>query len=371
MLRLRCYIVELLVGAVAPFAVWAQAAPGVPKSVNTLFDDLPVHDAAANSVLHENETAAAKIGNNLFVTTALSSPRCVVGQPVLFTATLYSALQSRSVITAMPRLPGFLVTQMNCSNDTPQYKAIAGKTYRAFVLRRLQLLPVQPGVLTIGPLTVKNTITYTNADNREETYAGTVQSKLLNLLVRPLPLKNQPAVFTGLIGSFSLHTRVLPALLTAGATGMLRLEITGAGNFTDCNLPAIEWPVGVTHFPAKEQLVVDDENSFPARGRKIMDIPFVAAHPGRLVLPAMAIAYFDPALQSYKTVSSAPVEINVLPAAEKTILPPAPVAAPKHQYGWLWAVAGVLALLVVYYLLQMRKHTNPEAGTHNEEEDAA
>lgn len=355
MLRRYRYLFIVLLSIVIPGGLLGQSN-GVPKSVSTLFDDLPVHDASGNSVLHAKETAANKIRRNIRVKASLNTKTCFVGEPVLLTATLYSALDSRSAIAALPHLPGFLVTEMQLNNDTPRYQTIDGTAYRIFTIRKLQLLPVQEGKLTVDALVVNNTVKYTDDNNKEQTYAGTVQSEPVAVTVRPLPEKNKPAVFTGLIGAFTIKTSVSSPSVAAGTTDTLHIEIAGTGNFNDCALPDIAWPNGVEHFTPKEELLVDELNSFPAEGKKTINIPFVVAATGTVVLPEITIAYFDPARALYKTSSSEALSVTVLPAVKKRIPPPVDSfdtgSSEIHTVLWIGGLLMLLCVAVVIYFIK-------------------
>ena len=225
------------------------------------------------------------------------------------------------------------------------------------------MLPVQAGVITLEPLVVKNSIQYTDDNNHEHTYTGIVKSNSIRLMVMPLPEKSKPINFSGLIGSFSLKTSLSSSQIEAGTTDTLQVEIEGAGNFTDCALPELEWPEGVEAFTAKEQMEVDEENSFPARGKKLITIPFIVARPGKLELPAVKMSYFDPATASYKTLASTPIELNVLPAtAHKPVAPAVVTTSPKSDYNW--PVVAVLVLLAsTVYVLWQRRRKNKQKNT--------
>lgn len=350
MLRLNRYIGMLLLGTIVQSCVWAQTKNAIPRSVANLFNDLPVNDASASSVLYEGETAAEKITSNIFVTTSLNTRECFVGEPVLFTATLYSALQSRSVIQAAPKLPGFVTTELTIDNERPQYKKIAGKNYRVFSIRRLQLLPVQEGALTIEPLVVNNTIRYTDENDKQQAYSGTVYSEPVKLTVKPLPQKGRPAAFAELVGKFSMLVTVQRSRMVAGEADTLQIDITGSGNFTDCKLPAIAWPGGVEHLPAKEHLNLNAD-SFPFAGNKTFNIPFVASEPGKLVIPAISLAYFDPARANYETINSTAIDIDVLPAVvEKRVAPVAKTSTNNNRKIGSAAVALILIMAIIYYV---------------------
>lgn len=360
MLRLICYIGMLLIGTIVQSTVLAQHKNKAPQSVTNLFNDLPVNDASPGSVLDERETAAEKIAHNIFVTTSLNTNRCFVGEPVLFTGTLYSALQSNSVIQTAPALPGFVTTEMSFDNDKPQYKTIASKNYRVFTIRRLQLLPVQEGALIIEPMVVKNTVQYTDESDHEQAYSGTVLSELLKLKVKPLPVNGRTTAFTGLIGAFSMKITVARSQLAAWEADTLHIVISGSGNFTECKLPMIAWPDGIEHFPAKDQLTLD-ANSFPFTGNKTFDIPFTVLKPGTLLLPAISLAYFDPATALYKTITSRAIAIDVLPAVtDKKVAPAEKIS--RNYFSWIGvsAIALLLTMTTIYYV---RKRLNSASGT--------
>jgi hypothetical protein len=181
----------------------------------------------------------------------------------------------------------------------------------------------------------------------------------------PLPEKNKPLNFSGLIGSFSLKASLTSLQIEAGATDTLQLEIEGAGNFTDCVLPEWHWPAGLEAFTAKEQMNIDEENSFPAKGKKFIAIPFIVARPGKLEIPAIELSYFDAAAASYKTLTSVPIELTVLPAtAHKPVATAIVTTAPKSGYNWIGATIVVLLIPAVYFGWQRRrknkqKNTSP------------
>lgn len=345
MLWLNRYIKILLVGTFATSTVWAQHKNPVPQSVTNLFNDLPVNDASAGSVLHERETAAEKIAGNIFVSASLNTKHCFVGEPVLYRGTLYSALQSESVIKNPHNLPGFITTELAIDNERPKYKRMNGKNYRVFSIRRLQLLPVQEGALNIDPLVVNNIVRYKDENDKEHIYSGAVQSDPVKLIVKPLPVKGRPVAFAGMVGKFSMEVFIQQPRVVAREADTLQVVIKGAGNFTDCKLPAIAWPVGIEHFPVQDQLSLYTD-SFPFTGSKTFQIPFVVREPGKLVIPAISLAFFDPATAMYKTVSSKAIDINVLPAVEKGAGQVANSTTSKNSYHKIWFSAGALILFM-------------------------
>src|ERR1700712_429431 len=85
----------------------AQNKNKVPASVHDIFNDLPINDPSKNSILQPGEDSIKKIRENIFVTSVISKRHCFLGEPVLLTVSLYSALQSTSKIAKAPSFAGF------------------------------------------------------------------------------------------------------------------------------------------------------------------------------------------------------------------------------------------------------------------------
>lgn len=338
-------------------AAIVQPSPKTPAGVNSLFADLPIDDAAGNSVLNNGESGPEKIKKNIFVIGSLNKSVCYAGEPLLLTYQLYSALQSKSLVAERPALSNFNVEERPLNNEMPAIKKKGDKDYRVFTIWQVQLNPFQPGSLVIDPLLVNNEVNYTS-DNKTYAYSGSVSSNRPVLTVLPLPEYRGPEKFSGAIGRFQLKAFVGSHRIAADETDSLHLEIEGSGNLNDITTPAIKWPAGFEYFPAKEKWELR-KNSFPPTGKKVVTIPFVAHKEGHFTIPSIGFTYFDPSLKTYQELHSDPVVVDILPALSSggsalssdkrppAVSPPVQSHHPS-PYTWIiWSLPAALAIFAI------------------------
>ncbi|HEX9513127.1 MAG TPA: hypothetical protein VF939_21705 [Puia sp.] len=351
-------VLVIFAGPFIPAPVSAQKQK-TPVNVNSLFADLPIDDAAGNSALSNGESGEEKIKKNIFIIGSLNKSVCYSGEPLLLTYQLYSALQSKSLVTEKPGLGNFNVEERPLNNERPLLKRKEGKGYRVFTIWQVQLNPFQPGDLTIDPLSVSNEVSYAS-DNQTHSYSGIVNSNKIVLTVLPLPAYQGVEIFSGAIGKFSFRAFVVSNRIAAGETDSLCLEIEGAGNLNAITLPAIKWPAGVEIFPFKEKWV-SVKNAFPPAGKKTVNIPFVAHHAGHFSIPSVRWAYFDPSLKGYRELQSGAIDLDILPvlagSGEKkpAVLPPPVVNG--ADYSWvLWSLGALSISVLAFWWLRRRSH---------------
>jgi hypothetical protein len=337
--------------------VLAQHTKPKEAHFQDIFGDLPIHDAASLSVLKKNENPEKKIHDNIFIKSFVSKPVCYVGEPILLSYQLFSALQNESEIYKLPSLSGSAILELSVVNEHPEYKEIKGKTYRVFNLSQFQLTPQSAGKFQIDTLAVSNTVRYRIDPDSTGHYEGIVYSKPMSIEVKPLPERGKPVGFSGAVGDFLLKVSVDSLRIAAGETDALHIEITGSGNFIPLSMPKINWPVNFDYFPAREKSNLI-KNTFPPVGNQNFDILFVPQKGGRFSIPGLQIVFFNAAKGVYETSSSKPIEIIVLPAKatpadEKEIQ----VSVPAHHYGiWAWAALLLVAVLVLFIFIRNNKH---------------
>jgi hypothetical protein len=202
---------------------------------------------------------------------------------------------------------------LEVNENLPKQVKMEGKTCRVFNILRLKLNPLQQGIVYVDPIGVDNSVNYIAGDGKTYNYSGSVKSNELRLNILPLPVKNRPKDFSGMVGKFQIRDTVEKSNLPAGEDNNLHIEITGSGEFADINLPAISWPPGFDHFTLRES-AIGDKNKFPPSGKKIFDIPFVSSQQGVFTLPSISFFYFDPSRKIYHQVATRPIPMMVTPA---------------------------------------------------------
>ena len=295
----------------------------------------PVTHQFDDYILQKGENVAEKIKKNLFIKIDVSKKSGYVGEPVIATYKLYTRLKSESNVIKAPSFNGFSVIEMempdNYTLKTEKYK---GRDYNVYTLRKVQLYPLQAGVLGLEPVEVKNRITFLKAeyagkrkgdifynmlrDFADENAPGdateqqviTVTCDTLNITVKPLPDANKPVYFKGAVGNFKIVAAVEKNNITTDDAGSLKIIVSGAGNIQLINAPNVLWPQGIEGFESKASENLD-KFSVPTKGDKVFVYPFTVANAGEYNIPPINFSYFDISTQSYKTISTQPLSIHV------------------------------------------------------------
>jgi len=328
-------------------------------------------------LLQPGEDVREKIDRNLFVRVQTDKTSCFVGEPVVATYKLYTRLKSESNIVKSPSFNGFSVIDLQPRGTENQYaiERYNGRDYHVYLLRKVQLYPLQAGKVALEPVAVENNLQFIRAEYLRQSAADllggwvpgslpaeamveqqvTVQTAPLAINVQPLPENGRPASFSGAVGKFNLSALIEQDSLNAGDAGTLQLLLTGAGNMTLIPTPEISWPKGVEGF---EPSVKEGYNQLtvPVSGSRIFNYPFSAEKAGNYIIPAIEFSYFDPAQGAYKKISTTPLTVYILPGSKKEVIE-APLVSPSRFDGW-WIIP-VLLLPVLMLLILFNKKKAP------------
>jgi len=286
-------------------------------------------------ILQKGENVAEKIKKNLFIRIDVNKKSCYVGEPIIATYKLYTRLKSESNVIKAPSFNGFSVSEMDMpDNYTLHTEKYNGRDYNVYILRKVQLYPLQTGVLGLEPVEVKNRITFLKAeyagkrkgdifydmlrDFADENAPGdataqqviSISCDTLNVTVKPLPEANKPSSFKGAVGNFKITASLEKNNITTDDAGSLKVIISGAGNIQLVNAPNVPWPQGIEGFESKASENFD-KFSVPLKGDKVFVFPFTVAQAGEYTIPAIEFSYFDISTQSYKTISTQPISVHV------------------------------------------------------------
>lgn len=286
-------------------------------------------------ILQKGENVAQKISKNLFIRIDVSKKSCYVGEPFIATYKLYTRLKSESNVVKAPSFNGFSVSELEMpDNFTLRTEKYNGRDYNVYILRKVQLYPLQSGVLSLEPVEVKNRITFLKAEyagkrkgdifydmlrdfadenapgNATEQQVITVSCDTLKVTVKPLPEANKPESFKGAIGNFKIAAALEKNTITTDDAGALKVIISGAGNIQLINAPNVEWPQDIEGFESKASENLD-KFSVPIKGDKVFIYPFTVSNAGEYTIPAINFSYFDISTQSYKTINTQPLSLHV------------------------------------------------------------
>lgn len=312
------------------------------------------------SILLPSEDINNRIKQNMFVKVETNKKTCYVGEPLLVTYKLFTRLQSHSKVVDAPTFTGCSVVEMTTNDQKEEDEVVNGKVYKTYVIRKVQLFPLQEGPLQLGKATLENDVElyrmetggYKNISQKVE-----LKNDSVTLQVIPLPSDSEKHVFTGVVGKFFILAKVTKTIDTANDNNSLELKITGSGNFMNMACPTIIWPANIQGYEPQASEMLD-KLSFPVLGEKKFVIPFTCKKVGDAVIPPITFTYFDADVKNFVSVQSDSIHITVkpeIPLIDSTKLSP---EITNIKYLWIIPIiASIVGLVFSYYSLRKRKGT--------------
>lgn len=285
-------------------------------------DPLP-NDFTKDQLIRRGENPAAKVKGNLFVKLEVNKSSSFVGEPILATYKLYTRLRSQSRAVKQPAFNGATVVEMTPEEAVPKQERLNGRLYNVYIIRRVQLFPLQAGKLVLPQTNIENKVTFYKAENLNyrdlyynpsnlpvEEQTVTLLSSSASVDVKPLP--PAPAGFNGAVGKFKIATGLAgnKPVSTNNTAGFIA-QIEGPGNLQQIRAPQILWPAGVEGFdPTDEEEA--DKSTFPVTVKKTFKYPFLVTKVGSYTVPPVEFVYFDPYVAKYVTLRSKPYSFSVV-----------------------------------------------------------
>jgi hypothetical protein len=255
-------------------------------------------------------------GEDVFITAEIDRASAYPGQQVtlsyhLFTQVSVSGLQ----LQESPPLTGFWVEDLKVEpNPSGQRTVINGRDYLEYVVKKQALFPNAPGRLKIPPATfaisARVSGDFFGLFGRNETLYR--KTKEVPLEVHPLPSERLPAGFGNAVGSFNLTANLNKTEVAAGDAVSLFVKLSGRGNLKmipDLPLPAMP---DFTIYSSKRTEDIRPFQGDLIGGDKSWEYVIVPKAPGKQTIPSLTISYFDPNKESYQTVTTPPLILNVL-----------------------------------------------------------
>ena len=360
----------------------------------TVSDAPPPPAAGAEAV----DPGAAIAPEDLFIETRVSKTRAFENEPVAVEYQIFTRVPVQSyTITTLPQATGFWSEELE-QPTSPQAERVVrdGSEYLTATVRRMMLFPTGPGPKTLDPLSVEAQVRvrdrsafdpfgdiFGRSSLFDRSVPVVVASRPVTIEVDPLPADARPASFTGHVGSLAVAASVdRPAVETNEAV-TLRVDYSGTGNLRTLPAPDVEFPVEFEAFPPETSDRIA-EGGGSLQGTRTHEYVLIPRVPGELTIPAIEVAYFDPATGRYGTSRSQPLEVTVagdaaaiegpgaVPSAVETIREeirfihigtPRFVATglPLYATGVFWAIL-LLPLVAVGGALALRRHRDRLEG---------
>jgi hypothetical protein len=230
--------------------------------------------------------------------------RATVGQQVVYRVLILSREDATAVDwIEPPRFPGFRAEWLP-GRPSPEPVLRDGVRYRAREERRA-LFPERPGELRAKPAGLRCRVA---TDAGERGFLSPVPAVALRAVAPPE--EGRPAGFAGLIGPIALQTIVTPRQVNLGKSVRAAVMLRGNGNLWDATDPL----AGVDDaeiFRRRPELTLETGARLAIKRHFAYDI--VPLREGVLEIPAIRVAYFDPATGQFAVVSTEAVHVAVAP----------------------------------------------------------
>jgi len=191
-----------------------------------------------------------------------------------------------------------------------------GKPYRYVILRRAILYPQKTGELTIEPLTLDVPIDIQGNSRdifgrrRMTRVNKTISAGKRTINVKPLPAKGKPDNFSGAVGDFSFSVTTNKTSLDANESLELTTKVSGIGNLKLFELPTITLPNSLEVYePVRTNKV--RTNTKGMNGAITQTYTVIPQYKGSYPIRPITFSYFDLKTNTYKTISSQEIIINV------------------------------------------------------------
>lgn len=290
---------------------------------NEIYKTAPIKISVTDAIQQPKDPNSPdyKAGEGIHLVAEVSKGNPYVNEPLTVVYKLY--FDPRFIVrnvreVANPKYNGFWSQHIDIKKLEAVPGTYNGQDYAMVVWRKVILYPLEAGNKPLEPLSIvldvdvptrkrigfMETMTY-------ETTKKTVSAGAKSINVKPLPEKGKPENFTGAVGNFDFTVKASKTQLKAGESLDLVVTASGNGNLKLFQLPKPEFPNAFEVFDPQHK----EEVNTPLTGMtgKISDTyTIIPQFKGNYTIKPQTFSYFDLNSNSYKTVTSEPVEITVL-----------------------------------------------------------
>lgn len=337
--------------------------PASSQLQSLLGEELKDDPFSKTPVLKHGDDVAAIMRSNCFIKVTSSKKTCYVGEPVMVTYQLYSGLPGTPTAGKPPYFKGCSVTEIPFDQEFTTEK-VGNKIFRVAIVRKVQLIPLQAGALSLGEQNINHEVVFKLQDEqyRSQPYKLTVKNQPATIEVLPLPPK-PPAGFDGIVGQFTITAQPKQSSIPVQENNVLIVTISGKGNLAGIiDTPFVNWTGSETdHFDATTK---DDINNtvFPFEGYRSFEIPFVGTREGNVQLPPVQFSYFDPERRRYETIQSDSIRLNFTKATGKSYRDDPAFREDRTTRRYIWIVPALALLVIAILFLNSRQEKKKKAS---------
>lgn len=251
----------------------------------------------------------------------------------------------------------------------------------------------EAGTATLGPANVQLQLRFASVQDFGRAYAQPLKLTIpgLKLESKPLP-PGKPEGFDNAIGRFKLDVITGETDLHEGDPVTVEMTISGSGNLDALNAPKPVDPEGWKLYDASPQERGEERRELSG---EVIFRQFMKPLNRQKAIPPFKLVYFDPDKETYETLLSDAIPLNLLPSTAPGVMaaPPPALAMPLEEMtdilgvvnpqagllsgklqlpSWAWQVVpGLLALVLIGRIahrhLAPRLHKDPDMIARHKE----
>lgn len=299
-------------GSIAKAGTYA-IGPAYVKKGNKIYKSnsvsVTVRNETNSSAANQGDIASKQLNEDAFGIISMSKNTVYEGEPLVVEAKIYSKFSP----SLLESYKSFAVSgisekqdlQKSSNNITVKEEYLKNKAFYAFGYDKKVVFLSGVGEKQIDPFEL--TLHYGFQTKK-------VLSSAAKITVKPLP-DDAPLSFTGGVGSFSIKRFGISKKLKQGDVLPLVIEISGTGNLQQITKPNLELGKNFALYgdpTIKEDFVF---SALGAEGKITITYNLQVVGEGKIILPEIQFAYFDPLKEKYIELKTNSEELTVEPNA--------------------------------------------------------
>jgi hypothetical protein len=258
--------------------------------------------------------------DELFIKSSVSKRKVVQGEQIIATYKLYTRVGlSGNELIKNADLNGFWSQEIDFGESVWTKEIIGGYKYSVAKIREIVLFPQRSGTLEIDPLEMKFIVqkrvsggqsAFDQFFGRVENVEYLLKSKPIKITVLPYPA-NAPTDFTNAVGKLTMKVAVSKNEVKANEAINIKIKVAGKGNLPLIDIPEITFPSDFETYDPKIKNNIKTSTA-GVSGSKEYDYLIIPRHAGQFKLDPIVFSYLNPSTKKYETITSEPIEINVL-----------------------------------------------------------
>jgi len=284
-----------------------------------------------------SKATTAQAGNkDLFVTASVDKLNPYEGEQVIVTYKYYRRVSFYQYsVTKLPTFKDFWSEPL--TNDKGQiqesYETVGGVKYVVGTIKQFVLFPQKSGTLTLDPMSLDFLVQVESQQKYNDPFASffndpffnnlsnsffttysnekrAISSNALTINVKPLPITDQPADFTGSVGKFTIEAKIDKTTGKTNDAINLTYKVSGIGNISLIEKPAFDFPADLeTYDPEIKSNVI--ANAAGVSGSKTFSYLIMPRSAGDFTIKPVDFVYFDLATNKYVTLTSPEFNLKI------------------------------------------------------------